>query len=134
MRKIPLILQEELKDAAYFLLGKDLKKADVPSIHIVHIFESSPKCPPTTKEMAQQGVELAREGKYNVIYILAFPVIHRFFCWYFTKKYANPHGIRVEIIKTGYIPFDQDSDQWLARGPIRLICYTILNACGARWL
>ena len=129
IRKNPLMLQEELDQAAWFLLGDIAARLDV-----IKVFDSSLKHPPTTKDMAQEGVRIAHEKGYKVISVLAFPFIHRFLCWYFTKKYAKPYNIRVEIIKTGYIPFDQNSDQWLARGPVRLICYTILRACGIRWL
>ena len=129
IRKNPLMLQEELDQAAWFLLGDIAARLDV-----IKVFDSSLKHPPTTKDMAQEGVRIAHEKGYKVIFVLAFPFIHRFLCWYFVKKYAKPYNIRVEIIKTGYIPFDQNSDQWLARGPVRLICYTILRACGIRWL
>ena len=130
LRHLPLVLQEELKEAAEIQLGETA----LSRLHIVHVFPSPPENPPTTLSMAREGVGYARQHGYKKIYILAFPFIHRFFCFRYTKRFAKQHGIEVEVIKTGFIPFDENNGQWLARGPLRLICYLGLRACGVRWL
>lgn len=130
LSRLSLVLQEELKEAAEIQLGAVI----VSHLHIVKVFPSPPENPPTTLSIAEQGVAYAEAHGYKKMYILAFPFIHRYFCKKYTNLIAKPLGISVQSIRTGWIPFDENNGQWLARGPLQLICYTILRACGVRWL
>lgn len=80
-----------------------------------------------TEEIVRQGVEYAVQNGCNIIYILAYPLVHRQFCWLLAKRYAKRYGIAVKILRTGWIPCDRRSDQWFTRHPLLVAIYTIVR-------
>lgn len=76
-----------------------------------------------SEEAIDQAISYARKRGFSVIKLVAHPFLHRQKCWSLLKKY----GIKVKIVKTGWIPFDKDSEQWYTRGPVRCLLYAFLQ-------
>ncbi len=66
--------------------------------------------------------------KVKVIKLVAQPFLHRFKC----KKLIASYGFDVKTVKTGWVPFDNRSDQWYTRGPLRTLLYAVLQVLTGR--
>ncbi len=76
-----------------------------------------------TDEVVAQATEYFKTNSIKTIRLAAFPFLHRSLCRHLFKK-ADPM-LQIKIIKTGWIPFDRHSEQFLARGPLRALIYAI---------
>jgi hypothetical protein len=81
-------------------------------------------------EVIAQAMEYAKKNSYWVIYLVTHPFLHRFLCKRLFKKMAPDFWVKV--VKTGWIPFDKESEQWHTRGPIRCLVYTVLRVLTGR--
>jgi hypothetical protein len=76
-----------------------------------------------TDEVIVQAVEYFKANNIKAIRLVAFPFLHRYLCRYFLKR-IDP-TLQVKIIKTGWIPFDKESEQFLAISPLHALIYAI---------
>jgi len=82
-----------------------------------------------TEKVIQRAIPFLKEYDVDRIQLVAHP-LHRFQCSRLLRRY----GFRVEVVPTGWVPFDQHSDGWWTRGPLRLIAYAILTIFGLHGL
>jgi len=81
-----------------------------------------------TEEIVRQGLEHALNRNYDTIYILAFPIFHRQLCYFIARAYAGRYGIKIKVVRTGWIPSDSTSDQWFCRNPLLTFIYSTIRA------
>ncbi|OGL87857.1 hypothetical protein A3I42_03115 [Candidatus Uhrbacteria bacterium RIFCSPLOWO2_02_FULL_49_11] len=83
-----------------------------------------------SEEVIKRALDIFQENDLGKIRLVAHPFLHRIQCMRLLRRY----GFDVEIVPTGWVPFDQHSDGWWTRGPLRLIAYAILTLFGLHGL
>ncbi len=81
-----------------------------------------------SEEAIDPAISYAKRRGFSVIKLVAHPFLHRQKYWWLLRKY----DIKVKIVKTGWIPFDKDSEQWYTRGPVRCLLYAFLQIMTGR--
>ncbi len=76
-----------------------------------------------TDEVIAQAVEYCKDNGIKAIRLVAFPFLHRYLCRQLLKK-SDP-TLEIKIVKTGWIPFDKQSEQFLAKGSLHAFAYAI---------
>lgn len=119
--QLPLIMEDDLARCLWNGNGHDG--------NLVYIVKNLSNIYAGSEMVAKQGIEVALESNYTTIYILAYPILHRQFCQFLTRRLAQQHHIRVRVIKTGWIPSDPLSEQWWTRNPLFPFIYAIVCLC-----
>lgn len=120
---IDLILQSELADAHNKEgLGEYDRFCGLKIVHVIDRHRVAGEYL-DTDEVARQGIDFAATQRYKEILVLAYPYIHRPYCLRVTLRFAEPYGITVGVVKTGWIPADPSSEQWWTRNLIAPILY-----------
>ncbi len=83
-----------------------------------------------SEKVIERAIPFLKENGVQQIRLVAHPFLHRFQCARLLRRY----GFEVEIVPTGWVPFDRHSDGWWTRGPLRLLAYAILTIFGLHGL
>ncbi|MEW6610907.1 MAG: hypothetical protein AB1352_04785 [Patescibacteria group bacterium] len=78
-----------------------------------------------TEEVIGWANSFLQEKGVTEVRLVAHP-FHRFYC----ARLLRRKGFDVEIVPTGWVPFDRNSDGWWTRGPLRLMAYSVLATIG----
>ena len=81
----------------------------------------------TQRITSEFEIFLEEEGISNVL-LIAHPFLHFVQC----KRLLEKRGFAVQRVKTGWIPFDPDCENWWVRGPLHLLLYALLQIAFGR--
>jgi hypothetical protein len=77
----------------------------------------------STEDITEEIAPLLKKQNVSEVLLVAHPFLH----WVKCKKLLEGHGFRVEVVKTGEVPFDPECENWWVRSASQLLLYGVLQ-------